>query len=149
MLHSTTAIASFPGGQVHVSGDDDGSTTLHVQVCDAWLTDGLHGFHVHEWGDRSNGCTSMGSHYNPDHTQHGSTTSEERHGGDLGNVIAKDGCIDQTIYVKDLDIKEIVGRGIVIHEKADDMGLGSNEESKRTGNAGGRLLCAPIAWSRS
>lgn len=29
------------------------------------LTEGPHGFHVHEKGDLSNGCMSTGSHFNP------------------------------------------------------------------------------------
>ena len=30
------------------------------------LEPGLHGFHIHEFGDMSDGCKSMGGHYNPD-----------------------------------------------------------------------------------
>lgn len=29
------------------------------------LTPGLHGFHIHELGDLSNGCVSAKGHYNP------------------------------------------------------------------------------------
>ena len=29
------------------------------------LTDGLHGFHVHEFGGLGNGCKDAGGHYDP------------------------------------------------------------------------------------
>jgi hypothetical protein len=39
----------------------------------------------------------------------------------------------------------INGRGIVIHEKDDDLGLVDNDGSRAVGNAGGRLACGNVS----
>lgn len=42
------------------------SSPTYVQISIAGLTEGPHGFHIHEKGDLSGGCLSTLGHYNPD-----------------------------------------------------------------------------------
>lgn len=68
--------------------------------------------------------------------------------GDLGNIIAdEEGNVN--VIVDDSLIQlhgpsSIVGRSFVLHAKRDDLGLGGDAESKKTGNAGGRIACGTI-----
>ena len=109
-----------------------------------------YGFHIHEYGDVSFQCKSLGLHWNPDEEKHGSRfyNGINRHAGDLINNICSnsfgyfkfvftDGLI--TLYGDN----SIVGRSVVLHENKDDLGLGGLE-SKKTGNAGSRIACSII-----
>ena len=113
----------------------------------------LHGFHVHEAGDLSDKCTSMCSHFNPYKMTHGCPGMKNRHVGDLGNLQtnnkgeAKYSFYDDFIKLRGTKAN-IIGRGLIIHQDKDDCGQGGNAESLKTGNAGKRIACAVIGYSK-
>ncbi|XP_045197423.1 superoxide dismutase [Cu-Zn]-like [Mercenaria mercenaria] len=127
------------GDCVHVTGEIKG------------LADGEHGFHVHEFGDNTNGCTSAGGHFNPKGKEHGAPVDDERHVGDLGNVSSKDGECKVDITDKMINLTgehSVIGRTVVVHADIDDLGKGGHELSKTTGNAGARLACGVIGITK-
>ncbi|NP_001086811.2 copper chaperone for superoxide dismutase L homeolog [Xenopus laevis] len=112
------------------------------------LSPGLHGIHVHEFGDISNGCESCGEHYNPHRNSHGGPGEDNRHVGDLGNIFAEDnGRASFRLVDERLKVYEIIGRSLVVDEREDDLGHGGHQLSKTTGNSGRRLACGIIARS--
>ena len=113
----------------------------------------VHGFHVHEYGDISDQCNSMCSHFNPYNKKHGGPDSIERHVGDLGNLktdkngVAKYRFTDSLIKLRGTK-SNIIGRGLIIHEDEDDCGLGGYPDSLTTGHAGKRIACAVIGCAK-
>jgi Cu-Zn family superoxide dismutase len=116
----------------------------------------VNAIHIHEYGDKSDGCISLGSHWNPKNTTHGSIIIDmDSHAGDMINNIHSNSRGEFNYEYEDNRIKlrgnvnqSIIGRSIVIHEGEDDLGLGNNIESKKTGNAGKRLECSVIGHAR-
>lgn len=133
-------------GVLHFTQEGNEPTKVFGRI--TGLKPGLHGFHVHAMGDTTNGCLSTGPHYNPWKKDHGAPEDENRHAGDLGNVIAgEDGVAELSIQDWKIPLKgphSIVGRAVVVHADRDDLGRGGHELSKTTGNAGGRLACGVI-----
>ncbi len=114
----------------------------------------VHAVHIHEFGNLTEGCKSAGAHWNPTNSVHGSIqVGGPRHAGDLINNIRGDdkGEFLFTYYDPMVSLHGedgAIGRTVVLHAKPDDLGLGGNAESKKTGNAGDRIACAIIGRAK-
>jgi Cu-Zn family superoxide dismutase len=52
-------------GDIHfVQDQEDGNVRVNGKIFG--LSQGAHGFHVHEKGDVRNGCVAAGAHFNPE-----------------------------------------------------------------------------------
>lgn len=123
----------------------EGGTLVKAAV--TGLTQGEHGFHIHEKGDCSSGDgLSAGGHFNPEGHPHAGPDAEKRHMGDLGNLVADErGVANYERIDTHINLQgdmTIVGRSVIIHKDKDDF------TSQPTGNAGDRLACGFIALEK-
>lgn len=79
--------------------------------------------HIHEYGDTSDGCHSLGAHFNPTNKKHG------KHSGDVIFNVFPDskGNYNSVFSTDELSLqngnkKNILGRSVVIHGFQDDYG---------------------------
>lgn len=133
-----------PGAKTKISINLSGFAPNAVQAC-----------HIHEYGNFIDGCNSASAHYNPHNVDHGSPFYKGgvRHVGDLLCNLFADELGNVNVTFEDDLVSlyppfSIYGRSVMIHEGEDDYGLGGDEESLKTGNAGKRVACAIIGVSR-
>jgi superoxide dismutase, Cu-Zn family len=120
---------------------------VKVEASIQGLTPGLHGFHIHEYGDCSSpDANSAGGHFNPGDMPHGSPTAEKHHAGDLGNLQADaSGNAKLTLVAPKMSLEgpaSIVGRGVVVHAQPDDF------TTQPTGASGARVACGVIGIAK-
>lgn len=130
-----------------VQVDDDGCVV--DGVVDG-LSNGLHGLHIHEFGDISQGCESVGNHFSLQNAPHGARENDlfHRHTGDLGNINADENGRAQFRFLdKIIKVPDLIGLSLVVTENADDCGKGKDKQSSIDGNSGRRLACGIIARS--
>jgi len=139
-----TADPSKSIGTVKFYELSNGQIKMDLEMKFAARADSNVAVHFHEHGD----CGDMGEnthgHWNPTKENHGKWGSAAFHSGDIGNIMldAKgEGKISVTTdrwSIKDGDIKNIIGRGIIVHGGTDDY------TTQPTGNSGPRVGCGVI-----
>lgn len=133
-----------PAGMVMFTQDGD---QVKIVAHLVGVPPGTHGLHIHELGDCSaDDFTSAGGHFNPTDAPHGGPDDDERHAGDLGNiVIGSDGSghleLTSDMLSVDEGVNGVIGRGVILHAKEDDL------VSQPTGAAGARLACGVVVSS--
>lgn len=94
---------------------------------------GFFAFHIHEGGS----CTGKGfagteGHYNPESMPH------PDHAGDLPPLLSSGGNAYMQVRTDRFNIKDIIGKTVVIHANADDF------KTQPSGNAGNKIACGVI-----
>ena len=135
---ATAVLAPTKGNQVTgtVQFKQHGDAVLIEAKVTGLKPNSAHGFHIHEKGDCSAAdASSAGGHFNPANMPHGGPGSENRHGGDLGNLMADangfaHASVEVTGITLDAGASSVIGRSVIVHGNPDDL------RSQPAGNAG-------------
>lgn len=105
-----------------------GGTIIVAEVKNLPEENQFHGFHIHEGND----CRNAGQHYTKVKVQH------PEHAGDMPPLLACDGTAFLAFYTNRFYPEDIIGRTVVIHERADDF------MSQPSGNPGEMIACGVV-----
>ncbi|MBT9779864.1 superoxide dismutase family protein [Clostridium sp. MCC353] len=75
----------------------------------------FYAMHIHENGNCSDHFAHTGEHYNPTNQPH------PDHAGDLPPLLGNQGYAWTSFYDKRFTVDQIMGRAVIIHQKADDF----------------------------
>lgn len=127
-----------------------GSSVKVTVVVQKGVTPGFHAMHIHQNGvcdgSGSEPFTSAGGHLQVDgNTSHPSS-------GDLVSInVLPDGTGQTVTTTESVKVDQLVGKSIVIHEKADNFGNiptryapAPDQDTLKTGDAGKRVACGVI-----
>jgi superoxide dismutase, Cu-Zn family len=154
-------------GEATFSPGPDGHVTGTIAIHDRELSEGFHAIHLHanDNPDNGKGCiadpddppekhfVSADAHYNPTRAEHG------EHAGDLPSVRIVGGGRGYLTFVQALDLDDLAGRALVLHDHRDNFGhvpVGDRpdeytpnspravELTKTAGHAGHRIACGVV-----
>lgn len=148
MTKAIAVLHPTEGSKVHgVIAFSKGEKGIRIRAGIEGLDPGMHGFHIHEYGDCSSpDATSAGGHFNPGDMPHASPIADKHHVGDMGNIEA-DGTglarLDQLDpHMTFQGPNSIIGRAVIVHASQDDL------TTQPTGNAGPRVACGVIGFAK-
>lgn len=134
--------SSTAQGTVHLQELKDGGVEVKVDL--TGVPPGVHGFHVHEFGNCADNGNAAGGHFNPTSMPHSSPDAASHHAGDFGNVTAgANGEVHTSFITRSITVSpgqnSAVGKAIILHANPDDL------VTQPTGNAGGRIACGVVS----
>lgn len=140
-----TTATHEPMGVVKFYQDSKEKIRMELELNLPEKADSVVAVHFHEHGDCGNMGENAHGHWNPTNEEHGEWGSASYHSGDIGNIeLNREGYAKITVStdrwsIKEGDVKNIIGRGIIVHGGTDDY------VTQPTGNSGPRIGCGVIA----
>ena len=92
----------------------------------------FYAMHIHETGDCSLPFSNTGNHYNPKGLPH------PAHAGDLLPLLGNEGYAYSIFYTDRFNLKDIIGRSMIIHSAPDDF------TTQPSGGSGDKIACGVI-----
>lgn len=96
---------------------------------------GFFAMHIHQNGDCSNNFANVGPHFGAPGSMH------PNHFGDMIPLLANQGYAWTAFYDKRFNIRDILGRSVIIHANPDDF------HTQPSGNSGMMIACGEIRTS--
>lgn len=94
------------------------------------------GMHIHEGGsctgNESDPFSDTGGHFNPEGCPH------PKHAGDMPPLFGNNGYAWSAFFTRRFNIREIIGRTVIIHEEPDDF------TTQPSGNSGKKIACGEV-----
>ncbi|CAG2177257.1 unnamed protein product, partial [Oppiella nova] len=123
-----------PGGPGGYNQQREFKMVVAVVVIQGMTPNYKYGIAIYNNGDVTNGCHSLGGHYNPGNHTHGNLNYPQSHAGDLGSVTSD---IQGVAFVNKIvkqrfsieDSNPIAGRSVGICKNPDDYGRGGTYAS--------------------
>lgn len=126
-LHGTAYFYQVPKGGVLIEVEVHGLPYKNVPPYGQF-----YGLHIHETGDCALPFDKTGSHYNPGGLPH------PDHAGDLPPLLGCKGYAYSVFYTDRIELPEIIGRSLIIHDAPDDF------TTQPAGSSGMKIGCGVI-----
>ena len=118
-----------PYGGVLVEAEMFGLPNINMQN-----SSGFYAIHIHNGSSWQGNFSQIDGHFNPANQPH------PEHAGDLLPLLGNQGYAWTAFYDKRFDIREIIGKFVIIHAHADDF------TTQPSGNSGAMIACGEIRW---
>jgi Cu-Zn family superoxide dismutase len=125
----------------------DTNQGLQLDVKLSGISDGEHGFHIHQNASCEPGLKngkvepglSAGDHFDPDATKSHKGPTGGGHKGDLAKLMSTGGKVDYRFIAPRLNLSSIIGRSLIVHEGGDTYA-----DKPESGGGKGRIACGII-----